>query len=95
MTVCFFVLCKTTLDQQGPGGAPWGFPVYTLRLNSDAGYAVLPLTLLGAPVNIGEARDLRNNDVTLTGMSRPWDVTLASLQDSRRAPRRKLVAAQH
>ena len=33
----------------------WGFPIYTLGLNSDAGYAVLPLTLLGAPVNIGEA----------------------------------------
>ena len=26
-----------------------------LLLNSDAGYAVVPLTLLGAPVNIGEA----------------------------------------
>ena len=44
-----------TLDQQGPGGAPGGFPVYTLHLNSDAGHAVLPLTLLGAPVSIGEA----------------------------------------
>ena len=31
-------------------------PVFTLHLNSDAGYADLPLTLLGAPVNIGEAR---------------------------------------
>jgi hypothetical protein len=30
-------------------------PVYTLGLNSDAGYAVLPLTLLGAPVSIGRA----------------------------------------
>ena len=31
--------------------------MYTLHLNSDAGYAVLPLTLLGAPVSIrvGEA----------------------------------------
>ena len=27
--------------------------MYTLHLNSDAGYAVLPLTLLGAPVSIG------------------------------------------
>ena len=27
------------MDQQGPGGAPGGFPIYTLRLNSDAGYA--------------------------------------------------------
>ena len=41
------------MDQQGPGGAPGGFPVYTLHLNSDAGYTVVPLTLLGAPVNIG------------------------------------------
>ena len=38
------------------GGAPWGVPVFTLHLNSDAGYADLPLTLLGAPVSIGEAR---------------------------------------
>ena len=37
------------------GGAPGGFPVYTLHLNSDAGYAVVPLTLLGAPVSIGSA----------------------------------------
>jgi len=36
-------------------------PVYTLHLNSDAGYAVVPLTLLGAPVNIG-SRDARPVD---------------------------------
>ena len=52
--VCFFVLCKRHWIHRVPG-APWGFPVYTLHLNSDAGYAVLPLTLLGAPVSIGEA----------------------------------------
>ena len=51
----FLCFMYTTLDQQGPGGAPWGFPVYTLHLDSDAGYAVVPLTLLGAPVNIGRA----------------------------------------
>ena len=54
--LCFlltFVL--TTLVQQGPGGAPWGVPVCTLHLDSDAGYAVLLLTLLGAPVIIGRA----------------------------------------
>ena len=32
----------------------------TFYLNSDAGYAVPPLTLLGAPVNIGEAGTLLN-----------------------------------
>ena len=52
----FLNLMKSTLVQQGPRGAPWGVPVFTLHLNSDAGYADLPLTLLGAPVNIGEAR---------------------------------------
>ena len=31
--------------------------MYTLHLNSDAGYAVLPLTLLGAPVNMVTERD--------------------------------------
>ena len=50
-----FLLRTWPLDQQGPGGAPGGFPVYTLHLNSDAGYAVVPLALLGAPVSIGEA----------------------------------------
>ena len=40
-TVCFFVLCKRHWIK-GPGGAPWGFPMYTLHLNSDAGYAVSP-----------------------------------------------------
>ena len=29
--------------------------MFTLHLNSDAGYAVLLLTLLGAPVSIGRA----------------------------------------
>jgi len=32
------------------------FERYTCRLNSVAGFAVLLLSLLGAPVNIGEAR---------------------------------------
>ena len=53
--VCSFVVMYTTSVQQGPGGAPWGFPVDTHHLNSDAGYAVLPLTLLGAPVSIRRA----------------------------------------
>jgi len=47
VTVCFFVLCKRHWINRVPG-----FPVYTLHLNSDAGYAVVPLTLLGAPVSI-------------------------------------------
>jgi hypothetical protein len=34
---------------------PVAAPVYTFRLKSDAGYAALLLTLLGAPVSIGEA----------------------------------------
>jgi len=43
------------MGSTGSQGRTWGFPVYTLRLHSDAGYAVLPLALLGAPMNIGEA----------------------------------------
>ena len=50
-------------DHRSPGNRPrlvaaglrWGFPAYTLGLNSDAGYAVVPLALLDAPVSIGEA----------------------------------------
>ena len=37
----------------GSRGRTWGLPTY--HLNSDAVYADLPLTLLGAPVSIGEA----------------------------------------
>jgi len=36
------------IGSTGSRGRTWGFPVFTLRLNSDAGYAVLLLTLLGA-----------------------------------------------
>ena len=55
--------------------------MFTLHLKSDAGYADLPLTLLGAPVSIGEARGVRdrspagrgprtsNRDQTLTSGS--------------------------
>ena len=53
-SACVSLFYVATAVQQGPGGAPWGFPVFTPRLNSDsdAGYAaVLPLTLLRAPVS--------------------------------------------
>ena len=41
--------------QQGPGGEP-GDCLSTLRPYSDAGCVDLPLTSLGAPVNIGEIK---------------------------------------
>ena len=57
--VCFSLFYVNDIGSTGSRGRTWGFPVYTLRLHSDAGYAVLPLALLGrgAPVNlnIGEA----------------------------------------
>ena len=38
-----------------PGAHRGGVPVYTLRLNSGSGHAVLLLTLLGDPMNVGRA----------------------------------------
>ena len=49
---CFFVLCKRHWINRVPGAHRGDSSVYTLHLNSDAGYAVVPLTLLGAPVSI-------------------------------------------
>ena len=46
---------QSTLVQQGPGDEPADC-LSNLRPYSDAGYADLPLTLLGTPVSIGEAR---------------------------------------
>jgi hypothetical protein len=46
---------QSTLVQQGPGDEPAAC-LSTLRPYSDAGYADLPPTLLGAPVSIGETR---------------------------------------
>ena len=50
-TVCFFVLCKRHQLNRVPGGT-WEVSVYTFRLDSHAGVAVLPLALLGTPVSI-------------------------------------------
>jgi len=54
-TVCVSLFYVNDIGSTGSRGRTRGFPVYTLHLNSDAGYAVVPLTLLGAPVSIGEA----------------------------------------
>ena len=57
LTVCVSLFYVIDIGSTGSqGGAPWGVPVFTLHLDSDAGYADLPSTLLGAPVNLGEAR---------------------------------------
>jgi len=57
VAACVSLFYVNDVGSTGSRGRTWGFPVYTFRLNSDhdAGYAVLPLALLGAPVNIGEA----------------------------------------
>ncbi len=57
-TVCFFVyVIDTGHGSTGSGTVTdWALPDYSgLHPYSDAGYADLPLTLLGAPVSIGEA----------------------------------------
>jgi len=56
LATVFFVLCKRHRFNKVPGravGIPFKFVYPSPRLNSDAGYAVLLLILLGAPVSIG------------------------------------------
>jgi hypothetical protein len=53
--LCVSLFYVNGMGSTGSRGAPCGFPVCTLGLHSDAGYTVLPLALLGAPVSIGEA----------------------------------------
>ena len=52
VTVCFFVLCKRHRFNKVPGSHRGDVLCITPHLNSDAGYAVVPLTLLGAPVDL-------------------------------------------
>jgi hypothetical protein len=76
-TVCVF-LCFTysTLVQQGPGVEPQaGNCLSTLRPYSDAGCADLPLTLLDAPVNIGETRVTVRRPKTKTSAGRRFGRT--------------------
>ena len=47
-TVCVSLFYVNDIGSTGSRGRTRGFPVYTLHLNSDAGYAVVPLTLLGS-----------------------------------------------
>ena len=54
--VCFFVLCNRHWFNKAPGPDPRGTELEVAYLHftisSDAGYADLPLPLLGAPVSI-------------------------------------------
>jgi hypothetical protein len=53
---CVSLFSVIDVASTGSRGRTWGLPVDTLCLNSDPGYADLPLTLLGAPVSVrGEA----------------------------------------
>ena len=54
--VCFFVLCNRHRFNRVPGAPPrdgLGVTYLPFTISSDAGYADLPLALLGAPVSIG------------------------------------------
>jgi hypothetical protein len=55
--VCFFVLCNRHWFNKAPGpdprGTELGVTYLPSTISSDAGYADLPLPLLGAPVSIG------------------------------------------
>ena len=56
MFVCFFVLCNRHRFNRVPGAPPrdgLGVTYLPSAFSSDAGYADLPLALLGAPVDIG------------------------------------------
>ena len=55
-TVCFFVSCNRQWFNRVPAGGEPADCLSTLHPYSDAGCADLPLTLLGAPVSIGETR---------------------------------------
>jgi hypothetical protein len=54
--VCFFVLCNRHWFNKAPGpdprGTEMGVTYLPFTISSDAGYADLPLPLLGAPVSI-------------------------------------------
>ena len=53
---CFFVLCNRHWFNRVPGAPPrdgLGVTYLPSTISSDAGYADLPLALLGAPVSIG------------------------------------------
>ena len=55
-SVCFFVLCNRHRFNRVPGAPPrdgLGVTYLPSTISSDAGYADLPLALLGAPVDIG------------------------------------------
>ena len=55
--MCFFVLCNRHWFNKAPGpdprGTELGVAYLPSTISSDAGYADLPLALLGAPVDIG------------------------------------------
>ena len=51
VSLCVSLFYVSDISSRGPRGPTWGVSVYTCRLNSDAGYDVLLLTLLGAPVS--------------------------------------------
>jgi hypothetical protein len=55
-TVCFFVLCNRHRFNRVPGSSLGIACLLPVRPYSDAGHSDLPLTLLGAPVSIGETR---------------------------------------
>ncbi len=78
--MCFFVLCNRHRSNRVPDPPPrdrLGVTYLPSTISSDAGYANLPLALLGAPVGIGA---LIKTWVTVTvswqGQDRDWQAAL-------------------
>ena len=92
--VCFFVLCNLHWFNRVPGlgESQAGDCLSALHPYSDAGCADLPLTLLGAPVNIRNIGETRARSV---GLPRSWGLpSLLALpfRRSQRAPERSAKA---
>ena len=72
--VCFFVLCNRHWFNKAPGpdprGTEMGVTYLPSTISSDAGYADLPLPLLGAPVDIGALVKLGSR--SLAKQDRDW-----------------------
>ena len=73
-SVCFFVLWNRHWVNKAPGpdprGTELGVTYLPSALSSDAGYADLPLPLLGAPVDIGALVKLGSR--SLAKQDRDW-----------------------
>jgi hypothetical protein len=73
--VCFFVLCNRHWFNRVPGAPPrdgLGVTYLPSTISSDAGYADLPLALLGAPVSIGALLEPGSRSPGAEPQDRDW-----------------------